>query len=405
MAKWTVKGVIDDEPKTKQETEQAVLDKAVEKGEIEPEAAGKESEETPKIDLDAVQKQSTDEVPVRDEPTTSEKVQEENIENKDEDTSGETQEDESPIEIVNEEETPQVNDQPKVDQRAAEINEQPQPVEQTPQVELPENIDKLIKFMDETGGTLEDYVNMNRDVSDLSDGELLRQYYSQSKPWDSQEINEYMEDNFSYDQEEDEPRDIRSKKRAFKEELHNARKFFNNHKEKYYADLKLNRQKEIPQDYQEAYNAYGEYTKEQELNKQLNQVFLERTDGVFNDDFRGFDFQVGDNKYRYKVNNTAETKKMQSDISNFIKPFMNDKGEIGNVAGYHKALFAARNADKIAQHFYEQGRADALTQSAKDAKNIDMNPRQEGVIQTKAGQKFKVVSGDSSSKLRIKLKQ
>lgn len=405
MAKWTVKGVIDDEPKTKQETEQAVLDKAVEKGEIEPEAAGKESEETPKIDLDAVQKQSTDEVPVRDEPTTSEKVQEENIENKDEDTSGETQEDESPIEIVNEEETPQVNDQPKVDQRAAEINEQPQPVEQTPQVELPENIDKLIKFMDETGGTLEDYVNMNRDVSDLSDGELLRQYYSQSKPWDSQEINEYMEDNFSYDEEEDEPRDIRSKKRAFKEELHNARKFFNNHKEKYYADLKLNRQKEIPQDYQEAYNAYGEYTKEQELNKQLNQVFLERTDSVFNDDFRGFDFQVGDNKYRYKVNNVNETKRLQSDISNFIKPFMNDKGEIGNVTGYHKALFAARNADKLAQHFYEQGRADALKQSAKDAKNIDMTPRQEGTIQTKTGQKFKVVSGDSSSKLRIKLKQ
>ena len=405
MAKWTVKGVIDDEPKTKQETEQAVLDKAVEKGEIEPEAAGKESEETPKIDLDAVQKQSADEVPVRDEPTTSEKVQEENIENKDEDTSGETQEDESPIEIVNEEETPQVNDQPKVDQRAAEINEQPQPVEQTPQVELPENIDKLIKFMDETGGTLEDYVNMNRDVSDLSDGELLRQYYSQSKPWDSQEINEYMEDNFSYDEEEDEPRDIRSKKRAFKEELHNARKFFNNHKEKYYADLKLNRQKEIPQDYQEAYNAYGEYTKEQELNKQLNQVFLEKTDGVFNDDFRGFDFQVGDNKYRYKVNNVNETKRLQSDISNFIKPFINDKGEIGNVTGYHKALFAARNADKLAQHFYEQGRADALTQNAKEAKNIDMSPRQEGVIETKAGQKFKVVSGDSSSKLRIKLKQ
>ena len=405
MAKWTVKGVVDDEPKTKQETEQAVLDKAVEKGEIEPEAAGKESEETPKIDLDAVQKQSTDEVPVRDEPTTSEKVQEENIENKDEDTSGETQEDESPIEIVNEEEAPQVTDQPKVDQRAAEVNEQPQPVEQTPQVELPENIDKLIKFMDETGGTLEDYVNMNRDVSDLSDGELLRQYYSQSKPWDSQEINEYMEDNFSYDEEEDEPRDIRSKKRAFKEELHNARKFFNNHKEKYYADLKLNRQKEIPQDYQEAYNAYGEYTKEQELNKQLNQVFLEKTDGVFNDDFRGFDFQVGDNKYRYKVNNVNETKRLQSDISNFIKPFMNDKGEIGNVTGYHKALFAARNADKLAQHFYEQGRADALKQSAKDAKNIDMTPRQEGTIQTKTGQKFKVVSGDSSSKLRIKLKQ
>jgi hypothetical protein len=405
MAEWKIKGVVEDEPKTKQQTEQAVLDKAVEKGEIEPEAAGKNADETPKINLDAVQKQSTDEVPVRDESKPSEEVQKENVETQDEKSTGENQEEESPIEIINEEEAEAVKDQPKVDERAANVNKQPQPVEETPQVELPEGIDKLIKFMDDTGGSLEDYVNMNRDVSTLSDGDLLRQYYSQSKPWDPQEINEYMEDNFSYNEEEDEQRDIRAKKRAFKEELHNARSFFKNHKEKYYADLKLSRQQEIPEDYKIAYEQYGQYTKEQELSKQLNQVFLERTDNVFNDDFRGFDFQVGDNKYRYKVGNVNETKRLQSDISNFVKPFMNDKGEIGNVAGYHKALFAARNADKIAQHFYEQGRADALKQNAKEAKNIDMTPRQEGTIQTKTGQKFKVVSGDSSSKLRIKLKQ
>ena len=369
MAKWTIKGTADSEPKSKKETEQAILDKAVEKGEIDPQSAGKESDETPKINLDAVQKQSADEVPVRDEPGTSEEVQEGNKKEVEEPT-GENKQEESPIEIIKE-----------------------------------EDIDKLVKFMDDTGGSLEDYVNMNRDVSTLSDAELLRQYYSQAKPWDSQEISEYMEDNFTYDEETEEPKEIRAKKRAYKEELHNARNFFTSHKEKYYADLKLSRKNEIPEDYVNAYDAYNEYQRGQESNKQLNQVFLERTDNVFGESFKGFDFQVGDNKYRYKVNNAAETKKMQSDISNFIKPFMNDKGEIGNVAGYHKALFAARNADKIAQHFYEQGRADALTQSAKDAKNIDMNPRQEGVIQTKAGQKFKVVSGDSSSKLRIKLKQ
>jgi len=404
MAEWKIKGVVEDEPKTKQQTEQAVLDKAVEKGEIEPEAAGQNAEETPKINLDAVQEQSADEIPVRDESESSKEVQKENVETQDENSTGESKEEESPIEIINEEEAP-IDNQPKVDERAAVVNEKPQPEEVTPQIELPENIDKLIKFMDDTGGSLEDYVNMNRDVSQLSDGELLRQYYSQSKPWDLQEINEYMEDNFSYSEEEDDQRDIRAKKRAFKEELYNARSFFKNHKEKYYADLKLSRQQEIPEDYKTAYKQYGQYTKEQELSKQLNQVFLERTDTVFNDNFRGFDFQVGDNKYRYKVNNVNETKRLQSDISNFIKPFMNNKGEIENVSGYHKALFAARNADKIAQHFYEQGRADALKQSAKEAKNIDMTPRQEGTIQTKTGQKFKVVSGDSSSKLRIKLKQ
>lgn len=400
MAKWTVKGIVDDNPKTKQETEQAVLDKAVEKGEIEPQAAGQE-EEVPKINLDAVQEQSTNEVPVRDEPETSKEVQQEDVEKAVEEPS-----DESPLELVQDEEETQVADnQPKVDQRAAEVNKQPEPVQEQPQVQLPENVEKLVKFMEETGGSVEDYVRLNKDVSQLPDGDVLREYYSQSKPWDSNEIQEYMEDNFSFDEDVDSEKEIRAKKRAFKEELYNARKFFETNKEKYYADLKLSRKQEIPQEYQEAYVNYNEYKQGQELNNQLTQVFLEKTDQVFSDSFKGFDFQVGDNKFRYKVNNVAETKKMQSDISNFIQPYLNDKGEISDAKGYHKALFTARNADKLAQHFYEQGRADALRQNAKDAKNIDMNPRQEGIVQTKTGQKFRVVSGDSSSKLKIKLKQ
>ena len=400
MAKWTVKGIVDDNPKTKQETEQAVLDKAVEKGEIEPQAAGQE-EEVPKINLDAVQEQSTDEVPVRDEPKASKEVQQEDVEKAVEEPA-----DESPLELVQDEEETQVADnQPKVDQRAAEVNKQPEPVQEQPQVQLPENVEKLVKFMEETGGSVEDYVRLNKDVSQLPDGDVLREYYSQSKPWDSNEIQEYMEDNFSFDEDVDSEKEIRAKKRAFKEELYNARKFFETNKEKYYADLKLSRKQEIPQEYQEAYVNYNEYKQGQELNNQLTQVFLEKTDQVFSDSFKGFDFQVGDNKFRYKVNNVAETKKMQSDISNFIQPYLNDKGEISDAKGYHKALFTARNADKLAQHFYEQGRADALRQNAKDAKNIDMNPRQEGIVQTKTGQKFRVVSGDSSSKLKIKLKQ
>ena len=404
MAKWTVKGIVDDNPKTKQETEQAVLDKAVEKGEIEPSSAGQE-EEIPKINLDelnkpkdAVQEQSTDEVPVRDEPKASEEVQKQNNEETAEEPTVE-----SPIELVQEEEEEaQVKDQPKVDERAAQVNKQPEPVQE--QVQLPENVDKLVKFMEETGGSLEDYVRLNKDVSELPDGDVLREYYSQSKPWDSTDINEYMEDQFSFD-EDDDPREIRAKKRAFKEELYNARKFFETNKEKYYADLKLSRNQEIPQEYQEAYNNYNEYKQGLETNDQLAKIFLDRTDKVFSDNFKGFDFQVGDNKFRYKVNDVAKTKETQSDISNIIKPYLNEQGEISDVKGYHKAMFAARNADKLAQHFYEQGRADALRNSAKEAKNINMDPRQEGTVQTKSGQKFRVVSGDSSSKLKIKLKQ
>jgi len=401
MAKWTVKGIVDDEPKSKQETEQAVLDKAVEKGDIEPESAGQEPE-VPKINLDelnktkdAVQERKTEEIPVGNKSEASEEVVEEVQE----------QPNESPLELIQDEEPEkEVTDQPKVDQQAADINKQPEPVQQTEQVQLPNGVDKLLKFMEDTGGSLEDYVKMNRDVSQLPDGEVLREYYAQSKPWDQTDINEYMEDQFTFDEELDDPRDIRAKKRAFKEELYNARKFFETNKEKYYADLKLSRTQEIPQEYQEAYSNYNNYKQELDANQQLSKVFLDRTEKVFSDDFKGFDFQVGDNKFRYKVANVSETKKMQADISNFVKPYMNDKGEISDAKGYHKALFAARNADKLAQHFYEQGRADALRTSAKEAKNINMDPRQEGAIKTSTGQKFKVVSGDSSSKLKIKLK-
>ena len=426
MEKWKVKGIVTDEPKSKQQTEQAVLDKAVEKGEIEPEAAGKKDNDVIKIDLDklknqekdAVQKQSTNEVSVRDGSETSEEVQKENKEEVKKPTGKNKQEEKnkgneekqgeeinSPIELIQEEENKQpekVDNQPKIDQRSAEVNKKPEP---QPEINLPENIEKLVKFMDETGGSIEDYVDLNKDVSNFSDAELLRQYYTKSKPWDQKEITEYMEDNFSYSEEEDDPRDIRSKQRAYKEEIYNAKKFFDTNKEKYYADLKLRRKQEIPQEYTEAYQNYNNLKQEQEKSQQLTQLFLEKTDSVFGDNFKGFDFQVGNNKYRYKVNNVTETKNAQSNLANFVNQFLNDEGDLENASGYHKALFAARNADKIAQHFYEQGRADALQQSAKEAKNINMEPRKEGFIETKSGQKFRVVSGNSSSKLRVKLKQ
>jgi hypothetical protein len=408
MAEWKIKGAAEDvEQKSAQEQEQAVLDKAVEEGKIEPEAAGKEVDEVPKINLDelnkeknAVQEREAEEVPVEDAPGDSKEV-EQKVQEQTE--AKETEEQDSPLELIKDEEEAVETNQPKVDERAAQVNEQPKPAE--PKVTLPENVDKLVKFMEETGGSVEDFVLLNRDLSKYNDGDLLREYYNQSKPWDTQEVSEYMEDNFSYDEEQDDPRDIRSKKRAFKEELFNAKRFLEGNKEKYYAKLKLNKQTDIPQEYQEALKHYNTYQESAESSKQLTESFLQKTDSVFNQDFKGFDFQVGDNKYRYKVNNVTDTKTQQSDINNFVKPFLGDDGAINDAAGYHKALFTARNADKLAEHFYEQGRADALRKSAKDAKNINMDPRQEGIIKTASGQKFKVVSGDSSSKLRMKLKK
>jgi len=397
MSEWKIKGAVDaEESKSAQEQEQAVLDNAVEKGEIAPESAGKNEDEVPVINLDEVNKTAE---PSEKEETVETEAKE-TVEAEEAITSEqETEVEDAPLELItDEEEEAQPQDSgPKVDQRVAEANAQPK-------IELPENVDKLVKFMQETGGTVEDYVNLNKDISAYEDGDVLREYYKQAKPWDSQDINEYMEDQFTYD-DDDDPREIRSKKRAFKEELFNARKYLEGNKKKYYADLKLSQQKDIPQEYQDALQYYDTYKQNTESNAQLTQAFLQKTDQVFSESFKGFDFQVGNNKYRYKVPNVADTKDQQSDIHNFVSKFLGDDGVLNDAKGYHKALFTARNADKLAEHFYEQGRADALRNSAKEAKNIKMDPRKEGVVKTTSGQKFKVVSGDSSSKLRMKLKQ
>lgn len=251
MSEWKIKGAVDsEETKSAQEQEQAVLDTAVEKGEIAPESAGKNEDEVPVINLDEVTKQ--------DEPVKEEKAiegQEEVVSTPEEDTEVE----DTPLELVTDEEEVQPqDDSPKVDQRAAERNAQPE-------IELPENVDKLVKFMQETGGTVEDYVNLNRDISAYEDGDVLREYYKQAKPWDSQDINEYMEDQFTYD-DDDDPREIRSKKRAFKEELFNARKYLEGNKEKYYADLKLSQQKIFLRSTKKLYSIITH------INRTLNQV-------------------------------------------------------------------------------------------------------------------------------------
>lgn len=391
MSEWTIKGAVEGEETSATSREQEVLDKAVESGDIAPEAAGVSNDEVPKIVLDD-SGQLKDVTPSETPEEATEPTVEPEIENEE----TEVVEDDSPLELVSDEE--------EVSEPKAVVEEAIEPVQNAvPQIELPENVDKLVKFMEETGGSVEDYVLLNRDLEAYDDGSLLREYYKQSKPWDGKEVDEYMEDNFSYD-DDDDPRDIRSKKRAFKEELHNAKRFLEGNKEKYYADIKLNKQNDIPQEYQQALMAQTEYQKSVESTKKATESFLQKTSDVFNEDFKGFDFQVGSDKYRFKVGNAAEVKTQQSDINNFVGDFLGEDGQINNAKGYHKALFAARNADKLAEHFYEQGRADALRKSAKEAKNIKMDPRQEGTVKATTGQKFKVVSGDTSSKLKMRLR-
>tara|TARA_R110000744_G_scaffold186669_2_gene306060 strand:+ start:624 stop:1835 length:1212 start_codon:yes stop_codon:yes gene_type:complete len=266
---------------------------------------------------------------------------------------------------------------------------------------LPENIEKLVSFMEETGGSVEDYVRLNADYTTVDNNILLHEYYKKSKPHlDSEDVSLLLED-FEYDEELDEVKEIRKKKIAFKEEVAKATTFLEDLKDKYYEEIKL--RPGITQDQQKATDFFNRYTEDQKTSKAQHDEFLNRTKNLFNDDFKGFDFNVGDKKFRYSVKNASQVGETQSDISNFTKTFLNDKGEINDEKGYHKAIYSARNADTLAQHFYEQGKADAVKEVVTSSKNISNKPRQAASGDVFVGGiRVKAVTGIDSSRLKIK---
>ena len=274
-------------------------------------------------------------------------------------------------------------------------------------VELPENIQKVVDFMNETSGTLEDYVKLNKNYEDLDESQLLREYYANTKPHlDEEDIDFMMEDNFLYDEDLDEERDIRRKKLARREELAKAKNHLTGLKDKYYQEIKGGSR--LAPEQKKAVDFFNRYTKENEAATQLaekqSQTFLNKTEGVFNNDFKGFDYQVGDKKFRFKVKDAPTIKETQSDINNFVKKFLDKDNQMSDAAGYHKGLFTAMNADSIANHFYEQGKADAMKTSMSNSKNVQMGAR--GVhedVKTSNGWAVRSVdSGGSDSKLKIK---
>ena len=272
---------------------------------------------------------------------------------------------------------------------------------------LPENIQKVVEFMQETGGSLEDYVKLNQDYSSLNENQLLREYYENTRPHlDKEDIDFLMEDKFSYDEEVDDEREIRRKKISQREELAKAKNHLDGLKSKYYKEIKSG--SKLAPEQQKAVDFFNRYTKENEeatrVAEKQTEVYLNKTSNVFGDDFKGFDYQVGDKKYRFKVKDANSVKENQSDINNFVKKFLNEKNEMSDAKGYHKGLFTAMNADSIANHFYEQGKADAMKDSMAKSKNVQMGAR--GVHQeVKTANGFtvrSVDSGSADSKLRIK---
>jgi hypothetical protein len=272
---------------------------------------------------------------------------------------------------------------------------------------LPENVQKLVDFMNETGGDLEDYVKLNRDTSKLSDKQALREYYETSKPHlSSDEISFLMEDNFSYDEDMDEERDIKRKKLAFKEQVAEAKAYLDGQKSKYYEEIKAG--SKLTEEQQKAIDFFNRYNKESEQNKQAvkrsSDIFEKKTNGLFNDKFKGFEYSVGDKNYRFNVNDVEGVKAKQSDINNFVSKFVDENKQLSDAKGYHKALYTAMNADAVAQHFYEQGKADALKESIEKSKNIDMDPRGSHQEAKTDGFKYRVL-GDDSASFKFKIKK
>jgi len=358
---------------------------------------------TIKVDLNALNQPQTEEPEVVEQPEaveqTEEPVQETPVED-----SEPVQPSEPVLEEVIEEQVEQATEEltNQVEEAVAEAKETG--------VELPENIQKVVDFMSETGGTLEDYVRLNTDYSQLNEDQLLREYYQATNPHlDTEDIDFMLEDKFSFEEELDDEREVRRKKVERKQALANAKNHLEGLKSKYYEEVKMGSR--LTPDQQKAVEFFNRYNKESEENAKIvernTNVFKKETDKVFGDSFQGFDYKVGDKTYRFKVKDAGQVRETQGDINNFVKKFLNDKGQISDAKGYHKSLFTAMNADQVAQHFYEQGKADAMKESMARTKNVDMGARgtHENVTTSNGWTIRAVDGGQSSSKLKVKFRK
>ena len=362
------------------------------------------SQEPIKVDLtkkeDAVQEQETNDSNVAVEQPANEVNSEKVVEEVRESSTNEEQ-----VQEQNAQQEEAVNPLVEITDEEQKKESVETPVETVKEVivekELPENLNKLVKFMEETGGTLEDYVRINADYSNVDEDVLLREYYKTTKPHlNNEEINFILEDNFSWDEEEEEERAVRKKKLAYKEEIAKARKFLEDTKNKYYDEIKL--RPSVTQEQKKAMDFFNRYNEEQKRADTLHSDFIQHTERLFTN-FKGFDFNLGDKKFRYAINNAEEVKNNQSKITNFTGKFLNKDGTIKDAAGYHRALYVANNSDAFANHFYEQGKADAIRDLNAKSKNINIQNHNSGNNDIFVGGfKVKAINGESSSRLKIK---
>ena len=368
--------------------------------------------EIKKVDLSKAKEEVTEDNVTKVDMSTKEEEQPEEkvVEEVKEETKEEVKEETPVLEEITEEQKEEIAEEiveAKTEQLKDEVEEAVEQSQNTAEP-LPENIQKVVDFMNETGGSLEEYVRLNQDYSNYDDNQLLREYYKQTKSHlTDDEISFLMEDQFSYDEEADEERDVRRKKLALKEQVANAKSHLDGLKSKYYEEIKAG--VKLTPDQQKAVDFFNRYNKEQEVSQkdheQKTSIFNRETNKVFNDTFKGFEYKVGDKRFRFNVKDVNKVKTSQSDITNFVKTFLNEKNEMSDAAGYHKGLFTAMNADAVANHFYEQGKADAIKDSVAKAKNVSMDPRQTHKTVEAGGIKVKAISGFDSNDFRVKIRK
>ncbi len=337
-----------------------------------------------------------------DSPKMDEQIQEssDDVKNKESEEKIET---DSPLqEITDEEDNSNKAGVAGSDETTTTTSKQKEVLQEAEAQKLPENIEKLVKFMEETGGSIEDYARLNADYSKVNNEVLLHEYYKQAKPHlNTEEVNFIIEDTFKYDEEVDDERDIKKKKLAYKEEIAKAKSFLDGLKKDYYAEIKL--RPGVTQEQQKAIDFFNRYNEDREQQKARHERFVSNTKQMLNPEFKGFDFKLGDKKFRYGIKDPSSVANNQSDLSNFVGKFLGKSGEIEDTAGYHKALYAAQNVDTIVNHFYEQGKTDAIKEQLAKSKNISTEPRKTASGEVFiGGLKVKAVSGLDSSKLKIK---
>ena len=380
--------------------EEPVMDKKVEglkvKTKPKPKKLANVKQEVPKIDLkkteDAVQEPSAKEEMLQFTPPVEEKGTTPEVELQ---TVGSTHDEETSTQIVEE----------ITDEEPSTTVATPTPIPE-PVSELPEGVNKLVDFMKETGGDMQDYIRLNADYSGIDDVTLLKEYYKSTKPHlDAEEIEFILDDKFAYDADYDEEKDVRKKKLAIKEEVVKANAYLKDLKSKYYEEIKL--RPGVTQEQQKAMDFFNRHNDEQAQSKIRHTEFITNTKNHFSEDFKGFEFNLGEKRFRYNVTNPSDVANQQSDITDFVKMFLNEDGSVRDFSGYHKAIYAARNADAIATHFYEQGKADAVKNVISQTKNIDNSARssQPADHVYLNGLRVKAISGADGSKLKIKTRK